>query len=131
MITQELRDRSPGTNECSRTRGLVALLAEAHDSISGMKPLLMGLVLWFALAAASNGQSDGEWSNLRNMPSERQELATAVLNGKIYAIAGYTGTDFDVRSTTTVEVYNPATDTWSSAHDLPTPNNHHCAAVVA
>jgi N-acetylneuraminic acid mutarotase len=131
MITQHLRNSSIGTNESSTTRALLALLVEGHNSISGMRPFLLGLVVWFALGAASNGQSDGEWTNLRNMPSERQELATAVLNGKIYAIAGYTGTDFDVHSTSTVEVYNPATDTWSSAHDVPTPNNHNCAAVVA
>ncbi|MEY2505159.1 MAG: trimeric autotransporter adhesin [Verrucomicrobiota bacterium] len=97
-----------------------------------MKRLLVGLILSFVLAGASSGQTgDGEWFNLAYMPSERQELATAVLRGKIYTIAGYTGTDFDVRSTATVDVYNPATDTWSSAHDLPTLNNHNCAAVVA
>ncbi|MEY2529242.1 MAG: hypothetical protein QOJ05_1332, partial [Verrucomicrobiota bacterium] len=56
-----------------------------------MKRLLVGLILSFVFAGASSGQSgDGEWFNLAYMPSERQELATAVLGGKIYTIAGYT-----------------------------------------
>ena len=109
-----------------------AIIPGARESFSGMKPLLAGLILSFAIAAVSSGQTgDGEWFDLLYMPSERQELATAVLDGKIYVIAGYTGTDFDVRSTSTVDVYNPATDTWSSAHPLPSANNHNCAAVAA
>src|SRR3954468_17334817 len=111
---------------------MLAISPDAHDFVCGMKPFLLGLIISLALVAGSSGQTgDGEWTSLRYMPSERQELATAVLDGKIYVIAGYTGTDFDVRSTATVDVYNPATDTWSSAHPLPNLNNHNCAAVVA
>ena len=51
-----------------------------------------------------------------------------VLNGKIYVIAGF-GSDGE--STDTVEVYNPATNTWASAQPIPIPNNHNNAAVAA
>jgi N-acetylneuraminic acid mutarotase len=62
------------------------------------------------------------------MPSARQELATAALNGKIYAIGGFNGSG---QSTNLVEVYNPNTDTWASASPIPAANNHGSAAVAA
>ena len=74
------------------------------------------------------GQSGGTWQTLAPMPSKRQELATAVLNGKIYVIGGY---DVDGNSTATVEVYDPDSDTWASAHPIPFAVNHNSAAVAA
>lgn len=62
------------------------------------------------------------------MPSARQELATAVLNGKIFVIAGY---DSKGASTDSVFVYNPNTNTWASANPIPSANNHNNAAVAA
>src|SRR5438105_7002063 len=94
-----------------------------------MKALSGGLVIWLLLAAVSEAQTGGgEWQSFTFMPSERQELATAVLNGKIYVIAGLNA---QRSSTDTVDVYNPATDTWTSAHPVPIPVNHNAAAVAA
>lgn len=62
------------------------------------------------------------------MPTARQELSTAVLDGKVYVIAGY---DVNGASTATVEVYNPTTNTWTSAQSIPIANNHNNAAVAA
>ena len=61
------------------------------------------------------------------MPQRRQELATGVLNGKVYVIGGY---DENGNSTATVQIYNPTTDTWTSAHSLPYAVNHNAAAVA-
>ncbi len=80
----------------------------------------------FALATSTN--AGGTWQDLAPMPAERQELATAVLNGKIYVMAGY---DAKGVSTDSVFVYNPATNTWTTAHPLPRTNNHNSAAVAA
>jgi N-acetylneuraminic acid mutarotase len=80
------------------------------------------------VALSSNAQAEGgSWQTLAPMPLARQELATAVLNGKIYVIAGY---DALARSTNNVQVYNPATNIWSSAASNPIPNNHNAAAVA-
>src|ERR1700682_161977 len=104
---------------------------KTRKGTKGMKTLSGGLVIWLLLAAASNGQTGGgEWVTLKYMPSERQELATAVLNGKIYVLAGYEDMN-PPRSTRTVDVYNPPTDTWVTRNPLPYPNNHNCAAVAA
>ena len=62
------------------------------------------------------------------MPVKRQEIATAVLDGKVYVLGGY---DEMRRSTATVEVYNPTTDTWAFARPLPVTVNHNATAVVA
>jgi N-acetylneuraminic acid mutarotase len=61
------------------------------------------------------------------MPLSRQELATAVLSGKLYVIGGY---DAFRASTATVQVHNPTTNTWTLAHPLPFPVNHNAAAVA-
>lgn len=88
------------------------------------------LITWFLTAGSGAQTGGGEWVTLKYMPSERQELATAVLNGKIYVIAGYRDMN-PPRSTTTVDVYNPATDTWVTLNPIPSPNNHNAAAVAA
>ncbi len=62
------------------------------------------------------------------MPAQRQEIAVAVLEGQVYVLGGY---DFNGASTDTVFVYNPATDTWTSAGSLPSAVNHNSAAVAA
>ncbi len=83
--------------------------------------------LWLAMASSGYAGA-GTWQTLAPMPSARQELSSAVLNGKIYVIAGF---DSAGASTTTVEVYNPATNTWASVQPIPIANNHNNAAVAA
>ncbi|CAA9270253.1 MAG: hypothetical protein AVDCRST_MAG42-3235 [uncultured Chthoniobacterales bacterium] len=79
------------------------------------------------LAGSAAGEGGGSWRTLAAMPSARQEVSAAVLNGKIYVIAGY---DSDGASTATVEAYNPHTNTWSPVRPLPFANNHNNAAVA-
>jgi len=47
--------------------------------------------------------------------------------GKRYVLGGY---DASRASAANVQVYNPTTDTWTSAHPLPYPINHNAAAVA-
>lgn len=94
-----------------------------------MEGFSTGLILSLLFPIVVGGQTGGgTWQDLAPMPSPRQELATAVLNGKIYVMAGY---DSDGLSTASVFVYNPSTNTWASAHPLPRTNNHNSAAVAA
>jgi len=62
------------------------------------------------------------------MPSMRQEISTAALDGKIFVIAGF---DSNGMSSDTVEIYDTDTDRWSSAARLPIATNHNAAAVAA
>jgi uncharacterized protein (TIGR03437 family) len=70
----------------------------------------------------------GAWATLAPMPSARQEVSTAVLDGKIYVIAGY---DASGRDSNLVEVYDPQNNSWTSAATLPIATNHNAAAVAA
>jgi N-acetylneuraminic acid mutarotase len=75
------------------------------------------------------------WTRKADMPTPRNALSTAVVDGKVYAIGGWgyerpeggwesidknlTGQDFS-----TVEAYDPKTDTWAPRADMPTPRSH-------
>ena len=77
------------------------------------------------------------WSRRADMPTPRNALSTAVVDGKVYAIGGW---GFDrpeggwqaidlkagggAKDFSTVEVYDPETDTWATRADMPTPRSH-------
>jgi uncharacterized protein (TIGR03437 family) len=89
---------------------------------------LLSLALFvIAVRAALQAGNRGAWTTLAPVPSVRQEISTAVLDGKIYVIAGFNSSGGSVN---TVEVYDPQTNTWSSAAPLPIANNHNAAAVA-
>jgi N-acetylneuraminic acid mutarotase len=88
---------------------------------------VFGLLLWLIFASTGRTQDGGTWQTRAPMPLSRQELATGVLNGKVYVIGGYDGNG---NSTATVQVYDPTTDTWTFAHALPYAVNHNAAAVA-
>ena len=71
--------------------------------------------------------SPGKWVPLAPMPTARQEVAVAELNGRVFVIGGF-GPDND--PVDTVEVYDPAADRWETRAPLPAPTHHAAAAVV-
>jgi N-acetylneuraminic acid mutarotase len=74
------------------------------------------------------------WSLKSDMPTARQGLTCSVVNGKIYAIGGGEAPNEenydDFESLSTVEEYDPATDTWKKKTSMPTARAAHGAAVV-
>jgi len=75
------------------------------------------------------------WTRRADMPTPRNALSTAVVDGKVYAIGGW-GLDRPeggwesldpkalAKDFSTVEAYDPATDTWAARADMPTPRSH-------
>ena len=61
----------------------------------------------------------GTWTTKSEMPSARRSLSTSALDGKIYAIGGYVPGVSGHPGVATVEVYDPATDSWATAPDMP------------
>ena len=59
------------------------------------------------------------------MPAVRFGAASAVVHGKLWIMGGFW--DF-YRSTATVTIYDPATDTWVAGPELPQPGP--CAAAI-
>jgi glucose/arabinose dehydrogenase/N-acetylneuraminic acid mutarotase len=67
----------------------------------------------------------GCWSTLAPHPAQILDAGGAGLGGKLYVVAGKTATAY--RSA--VEIYDPATDSWSSAAPLPGPAVENPAVV--
>jgi N-acetylneuraminic acid mutarotase len=69
------------------------------------------------------------WAEKSDMPRKRYNFSTSAVNGKIYAIGGFTGMFYTPVSW--VEEYDPVTDTWTKKNDMPAPPRaYHAAAVV-
>jgi len=83
-----------------------------------MKVLLVVFVAAIVLGDGS-AKADFTWVQKADMPTPRWAPTSAVVNGKIYVIGGGSDeTDFEYLST--VEEYDPATDTWTTKADMPT-----------
>ena len=63
--------------------------------------------------------AEENWTRKADMPTQRSDFATCIVNGKIYAIGGEVDKFGDV-SIATVEMYDPKTDTWTQKADMPT-----------
>jgi N-acetylneuraminic acid mutarotase len=82
-----------------------------------------------------------QWSAGAPMLTPRGALAVVVLDRKIHALGGNAANaqelgahdhrvGGDASSVGTHEVYDPATNTWTRRAPMPTPRNHHAAAVL-
>ena len=78
--------------------------------------LLMGLCAVEVKSASA--VAEDSWVSLIPMPTARSMLGVAVVDGKIYAIGGISGTQ-NILGTN--EVYDPETNTWTSKTPMPTP----------
>lgn len=105
-----------------------------------MKKFLLGLVvitLMVTNPSFVNGETiieGGHWELKSDMPTPRTGLAVEALNGKVYAVGGkmneadtsleYVDNPYqpDLKDIClkTVEVYDPATDSWVTKRDMPT-----------
>jgi hypothetical protein len=71
------------------------------------------------------------WQTRAPLPSPRNHLSGAVVNNKLYAIAGQQLEEASSINQTQIDVYDPATDTWSRVADIPLPLSHvHQSTVV-
>ncbi len=62
----------------------------------------------------------GTWTRKADMPTARQGVSIAVVDGIVYAIGDSEGLDAGDRDLSTVEAYDPATDMWTTKADIPT-----------
>jgi len=71
------------------------------------------------------------WTKKADMLTARFALGVCVVNGRIHVSGGCTLWVNPVFSVPTVEVYDPATDTWAQGSNLPRGRSAHTASVVA
>jgi N-acetylneuraminic acid mutarotase len=80
--------------------------------------------------------NQNRWRARAPMPTARGALAVGVIDGKIYAVGGKRDSRRDREGKqegkilNTLEVYDPATDTWQTLPPMPTPRDHLAAAVL-
>ena len=67
----------------------------------------------------ANLAAEENWTQKADMPTARSGFATCIVNGKIYAIGGEIDRFGDL-AVSTVEMYDPKTDTWTQKVDMPT-----------
>lgn len=65
------------------------------------------------------------WRPRADAPTSRQEVASAVVDGKIWVVGGLTAADASAK----VEIYDPASDRWAAGPDLPVALHHLALAV--
>ena len=71
------------------------------------------------------------WMAKASMPTPRLGLAAGVVNGIIYAVGGATEAGFQNHAfLSTVEAYDPATDTWTTTTPMPTPRSFLGAGTI-
>jgi len=71
------------------------------------------------------------WTTKSPMPTPRSDFGIAVVNGIIYTIGGGGCATPTFGACTTVEAYDPATDTWTTKASMPTPRYILAAAEVS
>ena len=78
------------------------------------------------------------WERRTDMLTPRAAVSTSVVDGKIFAIGGDQaekikvprGYSWKTKKLTTVEMYDPATDTWTQKADMPTPRSYLSTSVM-
>jgi len=95
------------------------------------RTLVMNVVVFVFFLMQIEAFADEEWELITELPTKRWEFSTAVIGDKIYLIGGSL---FQNRAgpfgLSTVEVYDPQTNTWERSADMPTPRTNAKAAVV-
>jgi len=71
-----------------------------------------------------------KWSTKTPMPTARFSLSSSMVNGKMYAIGGLVGEVGEYEPTSAVEMYDPATDTWTKKKSMPTARYGLATSVV-
>jgi N-acetylneuraminic acid mutarotase len=70
------------------------------------------------------------WTRKADMPTGRSFLAANVVNDKIYVLGGNAGPNLWGTTLASVEIYDPATDTWTKGVDMPRPRDAFGTSVV-
>jgi N-acetylneuraminic acid mutarotase len=81
---------------------------------------------WIVLLSAALGAAD-RWVDLAPLPTLRQEVGVAALDGLVYVIGGITA---DRAASAVVERFDPRTERWERVADLPEALHHPGVAAL-
>jgi N-acetylneuraminic acid mutarotase len=83
---------------------------------------LSGSCASYATIVEAYDPATDTWTTKAPMPTPRWMLGATVVDGVIYAVGGQVPGDPSQAPLSTVEAYDPATDTWSAKAPTPTPH---------
>ncbi len=105
--------------------------------VSLLPPFLAGVFLFTLSVSTQSAQSEpdkGSWRTAAPAPTKRTEVAVAALDGKIYVVGGFEKPSFgnmmNFAITPSVEMYDTATDRWTSKAPVPVGLHHVGIGVV-
>jgi N-acetylneuraminic acid mutarotase len=78
-------------------------------------------------SGAAATQAPMTWASRAPLPTPRSEVASAVLDGKIYVIGGFVASG---QTSNVLEVYDPVTDRWERRAPMPQARDHAMAAAL-
>jgi hypothetical protein len=93
-----------------------------------MKKRLM-VIMVLGISGIVTAESPWESRRVSDNPNPRRMLGSAYLDGRVYCVAGETGSHYGY--STTVLSYNPSTDAWDDANIADAPTARSYNAVVA
>jgi N-acetylneuraminic acid mutarotase len=85
-------------------------------------------VALFAAAACGSASKPFQWRAVAPCPVARFEAMAGVSGGKMLVMGGFTDATLNV--TSRIDVYDPATDTWTAAQPLPSAQTHVAVASL-
>ncbi len=101
------------------------------STFNSKKSIVIGVVVLVFLLMQIEVFAGEEWQRISQIPTKRWEFSTAVVEDKIYLIGGSLFQNHaGPFGLSTVEVYDPQTNTWQRGTDMPTARTNAKAAVV-
>jgi RNA polymerase sigma factor (sigma-70 family) len=104
----------------------ISVMSNGQMNGDGLGSIVPSLQNAFSMAP----QAGDTWTKKADMPTARHVHSACVVNGKIYAIGGFTINQLENSYARTVEEYDPTTDKWTRKSDIPTPRGALSSCVV-
>ncbi|MFN2127821.1 MAG: Kelch repeat-containing protein, partial [Anaerolineales bacterium] len=120
VITIEEYDPATNTWTCINTKMPRARRIHASALVNGKIYIIGGSDEQFVCFPEVDvfDPTTNEWTSAAAMPTPRMCLEAVALDNKIYVIGGNEGLLYGERGETTVEMYDPETDTWTTMADM-------------
>jgi non-specific serine/threonine protein kinase len=80
----------------------------------------LAAILLLTISLAADAALTAAWGSGAPLPAPRSEVAAATFGSEIAIVGGF---DADGGSSSRVDAYSPASDTWRCLPDLPTPRH--------
>jgi N-acetylneuraminic acid mutarotase len=125
LYTHAVEEYDPVTNKWTRKANLPSPKGNFSTSVVDGKIYAIGgddSPDWTSPLVEEYDPITDKWTRKADMPTARSYLSTCAVNDKIYAIGGYKRDHLngDIVFFSTVEEYDPKTDTWTKKTDMPT-----------